>query len=223
MGMTSKVKQLPPDKKKAVKQAIIRGETKSKIARNAGIPQQSVYRYANKDLPEEIAKARVADGNVADTFIKDEIHHVLDKMRKLYDACDEYLQDPDNPEKYDLHPRAWEFDVIYREVEPDTGRMVNKKASLQALLERIDQDGYQPWTVSMKSTDPRELIVRTAAATAKSLELLGNLEGSIQPLVVQNVTVNQSFLLIKQAVIKVLKGHPDLQEKLVEELARVAP
>jgi hypothetical protein len=197
------------------------GLTKSAVQRYvAGAPRGPIMPYARPVVPDAVAEARIAAGVTADQSIKGQIHYVLEKMRKLYDACDEYLSDPNRPGHYDLMPRAWEYEVVYRENEPDTDRMVTKKATLQWLLEKVDAQGYQPWEVKMKSEDPRRLILGTAGAIAKHLELLGKLEGSIQEKVEVNLTLNQTWLDIKALIIRATDDAPEVQAKILSELAR---
>lgn len=211
--------------------AFVSGESRRSIANRFGISLACVQRYAGggmKSSPfEAVAVARAekmreatrARGEVEDMSIKQTIAYVLDRMRRLYDACDEYLRDPNAPSKYDLMPRAWEYEVVYRENEPDTDRMVTKKATLQWLLERIDAQGYQPWEVRMKSTDPRHLVIGTANAIAKQLELLAKLEGTIQEKVEVNVQVSQTWVEVKSVILKATEGHPDVRDRILTEIA----
>jgi len=209
-------------KKAMIIKALLRGDGFRDIAGKYGVPKSCLHSYLEVHIAEQVAKLRAEEQTAlakeADSTLKGNIEYVMQRMRKLYDACDEYLQDPDNPGKYDLHPRAWEFDVVYREVEPDTGRMITKKASLAWLLEKVDEQGYQPWEVKMKSADPRNLIVQTANAIAKQLELLAKLEGKISGQVVNITNYNQSYLELKALVINVTKDYPDIQKRIIEGL-----
>jgi hypothetical protein len=204
--------------------SITRGDSFQDIANRWGLTKSAVQRYASggvkvrPTIPDAVAEARIAQGNVADLSIKGQVHYVLGKMRKLYEACDEYLSDPNRPGHYDLMPRAWEYEVVYRENEPDTDRMVTKKATLQWLLEKVDAQGYQPWEVRMKSEDPRKLIIGTANAIGKHLELLGKLEGAIQEKVEVNVTMNQTWVDIKQVILRATEDEPEIQARILKEL-----
>lgn len=144
----------------------------------------------------------------------------MDRMRKLYDACDDYLKDPANPDRYELGPRAWEIDIVYRTVEPDTDKMITRKESLDTLLLKLDEHGYQPWEVRMKHADPRKLIVETAGAITRQLELMAKIEGSIQDTVV-NVTLDQKFLVLKQIIMDATKEAPQVRLKIAEALEKI--
>ena len=48
-----------------------------------------------------------------------ELDSTLARVRKLFDACDRWLADPDDPSRYDLNPRAEEIIVHHTIVGPD--------------------------------------------------------------------------------------------------------
>lgn len=209
-----------PDRKKIIK-AICEGKDSLRsIARRFDINQSNVMRYVEVKLSEKVAAAQNAQDKEEGQAVVDQLRDVMGRMRKLYDACDEYLLDPADPGRYELGPRAWEIDIVYRAVEAETDKMITRKESLQALLEKIDAEGYQPWEVRMKHADPRRLIVETAGALTRQLELMAKIEGAIQDTVV-NVTVNQKFLDFKAILVRTTEGYPEVRERIARELEKM--
>jgi hypothetical protein len=93
------------------------------------------------------------------------------------------LQDPENPEKYNLLPRAWEIEVIYQEMVPagDKVKTVTRKALLSSLLGRVSAPlNIDPVTVSYRHTDPRKLLIEAARGIKEQLELLAKIQGTIK-------------------------------------------
>jgi hypothetical protein len=81
------------------------------------------------------------------------------------DACDRWLRDPEEPERYFLGPRAEEVTVLYEETEPDDNarsgfRTVRKKAKLHVLLGEVqERHGIRVTGFETKYADPRNLLV----------------------------------------------------------------
>jgi transposase-like protein len=169
-----------PQKEKIVK-AIIKGDKSLRdIAKLFDIHTSCIARYLNDRLISRAAAVAKREEEQHGKSLLDRVENVMVRMQKLYDACDEYLQDPKNPERYDLGPKSWEIDIVYRTVEPDTGKMIVRKESLDALLLKLDSSGYQPWEVKFKHADPRKLIIETANSLSKNLELIAKIQGAVQ-------------------------------------------
>lgn len=92
----------------------------------------------------------------------------LTRVEKLYTACEEWLRDPNNPDKYDINPRSEEVLVQYWEADEDSDgepRMKRAKATLAELLRRIDDSGTLTIKAEIHHSDPRTLILQTAQET----------------------------------------------------------
>jgi hypothetical protein len=179
-----------PQKAKII-QAILRGEASLRgIAGQFGLPKSAVMRYVKDRLNPQAAAEMAKREEYQGQAVLARIEGVMTRMQTLYDACHEYLRDPDNPEKYDLGPRAWEIDIVYRTVEDGTDKMITRKESLDALLLRLDEAGYQTWEVRFKQADPRKLIIETANALGKQLELIAKIQGALKDQGMGNTQVN---------------------------------
>lgn len=208
-----------PKKAQIIKAICAGKESLRGIAKQYDINASSVMRYVEDRLSEKAALARTTQDREEGQAVLDQLREVMGRMKKLYDACDDYLKDPVDPEKYNLGPRSWEMDIQYRTVEEGTGLMIQRRESLQNILDRIDKQGYQPWDVRMKIADPRRLIVETAGALTRQLELMAKIEGAIKETTI-NVTINEKFLAIKAILVRATEGHPEVMARIVEELER---
>jgi hypothetical protein len=170
-----------PDRE-AIIAAIIRGDRSLRnIAAQFNLPTTCVATYVKYKLASQAAAVMAADGEKNGTNLLGEIRLLMKRMNKLYDACDEYLQHPDDPEKYDLGPKAWEIDVTYR--MPDAKnpkKLTSGRDTLNNLLARLEKRRIQPLSVWFRHTDPRKLIVDTAGVLSKQLELIAKIEGRVQ-------------------------------------------
>jgi hypothetical protein len=208
-----------PERDKIIK-AICKGDqTFRDIAGQFGISKSSIGSYINGKLYQTVARESAKrDEKIGQSF-QARIEQVMYRMQKLYDACDEYLTDPNNPEKYDLTPRACEIDIKYRTVEPDTDKMITRTEGLQTILDKLDGQGYQPWEIKMKTADPRKLIIETAKAITPQLELMAKIEGLVKEQVT-SVTINQYWIDIKAIILKATEKHPEVRERIVRELEK---
>ena len=93
-----------------------------------GVSTASLHRHKNAHIVADLARQSAVDDRTrSDRLVAyvedqkaaaaarraahsldllDEIDGVLARVRKLFDACDRWLADPDDPDRYDLGP-AW--------------------------------------------------------------------------------------------------------------------
>lgn len=139
----------------------------------------------------------------------EQLNRSLGRVNLLMDACDDWLRDPENPERYDLGPRSGEVDVIY-EVEVTRGdRLVVEKrkkkfSELCAYLEGTDDDGARFVGVvkgEYKHADPRELILKTANEVRQTMSTAADIARMLAD----------------------ARAMQALRESVIEEVRRVAP
>lgn len=181
-----------------IDKALIAGESFRTIAGRFGTSRTSLGRHRDAHLAQQIERAeRQFVAKVEQAVIKQEerrdaealdvhaeLRRIFLRLNKMADACDAWLTDPDNPDVYDLNPRAHEVKVTY-EVEIGEDRNGNpikqrKKDTLASLIRQVEQGGVGNVTmVESKIGDPRQLIINTANALKPSVELLAKLVGKI--------------------------------------------
>ena len=92
-------------------------------------------------------------------------------MRKAQDAVDEWLRDPDNPDRYEIGARAEEVTVTYLDTGPE-GRPEKRKAKLHVLLDGLqERHGLRVTGFETKYADPRKLLTDYSNALRGELAL----------------------------------------------------
>ena len=98
----------------------------------------------------------------------------VERLSLAQDAADEWLRDPDNPERYFLGSRAGEVEVVFDDHADlrANGEPRRKRETLQKLLQRAEAPG----TVSIlqireRFADPREYLLKTSEQLRGELTL----------------------------------------------------
>jgi uncharacterized protein (DUF2235 family) len=156
-----------------INKCLVKGETIRNIAKQFSISPASVNRHKDH-LPQTLIKSQEVVEAVKATSVLSELQKCFTRVNKLFDACDEWLRDVDDPEKYNLDPRASDVSIIYSEEGPD-GKPIRRKATMSRLLAEIRGAGYMIESWETKHADPRELILKTAGRLAGQIEILAKL------------------------------------------------
>jgi hypothetical protein len=178
-----------PEKDQIIK-SLIKGQSYRSIAKKFSISNAAILRYMNSKLAAKIARSKRAAEEFTSSRAMDEIRTVMERMTMLYDACHEYLKDPNDPRRYELGPRAWEIEVTYLDGDKKTPR----KDNLQLLLDRVEKKGKERKTwleIKYKHADPRKLIIDTASTLTRQLELIARICGELKdsPAIMNQVVV----------------------------------
>lgn len=179
--------------REAIESALVAKTPNRRIAAQFAVPETSLRRHAREHLPQVLAHAaqsarpvpnrRIQSAHVAAAVAVEEtrgvnvlaqLERIFERVNKLFDACDEWLTDPDDPERYDIGPRAGEVKVTYFEqIAPEL--MVRRKATLEDLLQRLHGAGIQVDRTQTRVADPRKLVLDTAGQLVDQLRLLTDL------------------------------------------------
>ena len=165
-----------------IERLIARGEPYRSIAKQFRISDASITRHVQKCIPLILEELRANQNRKRAINVEDETNRLFNRLNKLFDACDVWLTDPDNPAVYSLDARADELTVIYEDGNDLTpsGNPKRKRDKLSVLLQRLDPAGVETLSITSKHADPRELIVKTAAEIQSKLELFARLQGLFQ-------------------------------------------
>ena len=196
------------------------------IVDNYGLSHGSVQRYASQKLRMQAAKA-LKKGYYDGANLLSRIEETIVYVQKMYEACNDWLQDPEDHSRYNLDPRAYEHDVIYNWIitdEDGKDTRIRKKANLQELLERAMRDNEEIIKVESKTADPRKLILDTAQTLNKQLETLAKIAGVVQE--VTNVDVNVSVnTVLASNIVQVIQREvddPEVVKRIVEGISHDA-
>lgn len=132
-------------------------------------------RHASEHLPATLVQAQGVEDIAQAGRVMEELQRCFERVNKLFDACDRWLQDPEDPTRYDIGARAEDISVIYSETDSD-GKEHRQKAQLTTLLAKIEDAGYGVVRVESRHADPRELLIRTARQLQAQLAFLSDLE-----------------------------------------------
>jgi len=169
-----------PEREKIIA-AMIKGEQSFRIiADQFGIPVSCITRYMRDKLTAQAGAVMAKEGAGNGSALLNRVETVMKRMQKLYDACDEYLRHPDDPDRYELGPKAWEFDIAYRFPDPrNPKKYIAGHDTLNNLLAKCEAGNIRPLSVRFRHSDPRKLIIETAAVLSKQLELIAKIQGKI--------------------------------------------
>lgn len=224
-----------PDRN-AIETDLISGKSLRNIAKCSGVSVSSLHRHKREHLPANLVagvQARIArrDAHLTDqsnraldaasthaAALLDQLHSILARVTRLFDACDTYLADPDDPGRYDLSPRAAEILVRYTTIGPDGARRTHK-ATLAALLATVVEsraDIAAIDSLQLKAADPRELLLKTAHRLETELQVIARLAGNLPdpaapnaPATVNVLITSPEWLATRSAILRALEPYPD--------------
>ena len=173
-----------------------------------------------KTLMERAAKAEyqreLKDG---ETILK-AFERIIWDLQKMLDACKEYLQDPEDPNKYYLGPQAQEITVGYWTFDEDKKRGPVVKEKLDLLLDEIRESRRGVTSVQYKHADPRNLLIQAADAIGKQLKTVSEIYGLIKSVNV-NITQIEQWVEIKTVILQATEKYPEVRKKIADGLTRL--
>lgn len=211
-----------PQREKIVKALITNRSSYQDIATRYDVPKSTIAAYMRERLlPAAAKRQEKIQSKDGDQFLE-RVETTMVRVQKMYDACDEWLSDPENPTKYNLDPRAHEYKVIYLEPEVEGESRQRNKCSLQELLDRVEATDRKVLTVEAKTYDTRKLLLDTAVTLNKQLELLAKIQG----LVKDNINIVQNpenlYLNMIQIVNTATINNPEIKERIIGELEKAS-
>lgn len=200
--------------------------TLAAVARKWELPRYAIQvhmRRMYKEVAIALHERRVDRGN----YVLDTINKVTEKLERMLDACEDYLLDPDDPQKYNLGPRASEIEVIYYVPSKEhagrrgaEGATARKKDKLQTLLNIALKDKYaQDVVVNYKYADPRVLLGSTADSVERQIRLLAQIQGKIKD---ASQEMTQVVLMqIQNVIVEATKDHPEIRKEIADAIRRI--
>jgi hypothetical protein len=189
------------------------------VARYGTLGRMSLQRHRKDHLPALLAKAYEAEQSADADRLKAELERCFERVNLLFDACDRWLRDPTDPTRYDIGPRAYELRVTY---EDESGN--RHKATLAELLSRAGDAGETGRGVTMvetKHTDPRELVLKTAARLQPQIELLARLIGELDERPQVNVLVSPEWVAARAVVLEALSPYQEARTAVAGRLLQL--
>jgi hypothetical protein len=148
------------------------------IADQFRVSKTALIRHHDDHLPATLATAQADQEGTQAIDLMAELKRCFERVNLLFDACHDWLKDPDDPNRYTLGPRAEDVQVIYSELVGD--KVVQKKARLSALLAKLEDARVDVQRGEIRHADPRELILKTAGRLQGHLEMLVKLRETME-------------------------------------------
>jgi len=203
------------EKKSEIIKALVSGkESYQAIASRFGISKAAIGAYLRDRLYPQVAAAKTAEDKKAGKSMLDRIEKAMVYSQKMYESCNDWLIDPTNPDRYELGPRGYEINVVYRDEDGH-----QQKATLQTLLDRIaGSPEVRTFDLFAKVADPRRLILDSANTLNRQLEMLAKVEGLIK----ENTTAAQDpqtiYMTMIQIVENATKKAPEVRDSIIKAL-----
>lgn len=195
-----------------IDKALVAETSLRNIAERFSLSVAAINRHKKSHLPDALVQARVVQEEADAIDVMAELRRCFERVNLLFDACDRWLRDADDPTRYDIGPRAEEVDVTYDErIEDRNGqpRTVRRKKSLAELLDMIAGERRTVTMVETKHADPRELVLKTANRLQGQTELFAKLIGELSDGNTINITVSPEWAELRSIITGVLQAHPE--------------
>jgi hypothetical protein len=102
-----------------------------------------------------------------------ELYTCIHRTKKISDACDKWLTDHDDPERYSIDPGAEEVKVQYKYY--DGKKRVHKTRSLSEFISLIEKNSENVVEkIQVKHADPQKLLLEATRILTDQLERLSN-------------------------------------------------
>ena len=209
-----------------VNAALIGGASERTVADRFELSRAAVHRHAANHVPALAAKAIAAQDVDRGAQIAEEVQTVLRRIRKMSDACDEYLQHPADPERYFLGPRADELTVLYEtweEVTDVKGRSrALRRRELKPLSEFLDElRGLQGEAVHVRyrHADPRKLLIDAANSLHRWVDVWARIAEQLAG-AVADAAASQEWAELRSTILRVMEDYPEARAALQRELAK---
>lgn len=201
--------------------ALVAGVSYRQIEQRFGLARSALQRHKADHLMPHLLAAKEAEDLAGATEVIRELERITERAQLLYDACDRYLRDADDPSRYDIGPRDHEVTVTYYERDDgsDGGRRRPRKELLSSLLDRLERDhGIRVVRESIRIADPRDLIIKTMVALKGNLELLSKLTGELDERPQVTVLTSPEWLELRSQLFEALAPYPDARAAAANRL-----
>ena len=209
------------EQREKIEKALVSGEAKRRIASRFGLSDASVRRHEKNHLPSALVKSKEVQESIQAMNVMAELERSFQRVSMLFDACDAYLRDPDDPGRYEIGPRADDIFVTYWEDLP-SGDTIKRKEKLSILLDEINERNADKFTyefVEIRHADPRELILKTAARLQSQLEFIAKLVGELNDQTTINILVtNPEWLTLRTEILNALDYYPDARTAVLKAI-----
>lgn len=205
-------------KKDLIKRDIIHGVTVTQIAKNYGITTSSVQRY-KAVVQKELAALWDKECQKSAATLNERYEEIAVMLKKQLLACEEWLQDPDNPDKYTVIPRSSEIKIVLEWYDSED-HYHRRTTTLREAIAEIEKSGKMVGSITFNNTDTRKIILETAKVLQQNLDSIARLQGSVSDIIIAQ---NNPTIILSQIGEVVLNkvNETDAREAIVAELRKL--
>lgn len=202
-----------PDRAEIDKALIAATDPYRHIAPRYGLTPRSLLRHKADHVTADILAAWQRERADNGAELASELRGWMDRLTMLFDACHDWLLDPDDATRYDLGPRAHEV-MCHYEIIDNSGKkpfVIRRKDTLATLLARVDGHSSVGFitVTEYKTADPRELILKTNKELQGNLRLIGELVGKLQTQGTINFIASPEWVALRTRMLAALALYPD--------------
>lgn len=221
-----------PQRQDIDKALITPGLSLRDVASRFGLTKSSVTRHKREHLARALARVESERNETVAQYayrheaanrqhaidVMSELVRQIDRFNKLSDAVHDWLTDPNDPERYDISPRADEVDVIYLDATDlsESGQPKRKRGKLSELVRRLEGERVYMDKMSFRQADRRELLLKAGDGLKNQLGLWVQIVDKLR-----DVSEIERF---KGAVLDaVAEASPEVRDAIQESLRRRGP
>ena len=212
-----------PQKDKII-QDIIAQKSYGDIKKTYGIDSvKTIKTFISNRILYPAAQANIEAKQDSREIIMAKMDEIQGYLSKLINACDEWLTDPNDKDKYFLGDRADELSVVWLE-EQGNGKIAKKRDSLQHLLDiALDTErGKALQYVQTGRTDTRKLMLESLRVAQQQVELIAKITGEMHEISMAVDVYGVVLPHVIAVINKATDGRPDIQRQIYEGLAEIS-
>lgn len=181
-----------PQRDEILKALLENRMTVTAISRKYKIDDNALHRYLRKGFAElmlQEQKRRAA--NTVDGILS-AIAEEMGGLKKLREACEREMQDPDDPTRFTTALNAMDVEVTFIDPADPSGK-TRRKAQLSEIIK--GQAWLKPFSISWRREDTRKLYVDISRAVDVHLEHLSKVLGLMKEVRI-NITRHEGVLIV---------------------------
>ena len=215
-----------PQRDEIVK-ALINGVTYREIGAQYGVSSSTLSKYLRTELSRKVSLVKREQDILDGTFVLDNAARAAKSLRKLLTACDVYLQNPDDPEAFEVGPRADDVDVVVQHYDEDDKPAHAERKTLQQLINRVEKGtGGTVMEIRYTHTDPRALVVSTANAINRQLAVLAKIREQAMGMsrddeARRHIVEGEVWEQLTDVILESTKDNPDVRNKIARGLESI--
>ena len=211
-----------PQREQIIKD-ILAQKTYNEIKKKYGLNNVNVIKtFVANRLVYPAAKASKRDQDGSREYLMGKLDEIQGYLTKLINACDEWLTDPNDKDKYFLGDRADELSVVWLE-EQANGKIAKKRDNLQHLLDIAlnTERGKALQYVQTGRTDTRKLMLESLRVAQQQVELIAKITGEMHEITMSVDVYGIVLPTVVSIINKATENNPGIQKKIYEGLAEL--